>query len=131
MTAYLAQCASIRFDRARFDCVRFTADILHDITGTDLAAPFRDLYKTDEDAAALIASFGPLGLFGKVDEVFTGAGFTLMDWRRACVRGNPVLIDRSLGICSGPYALMPMEGGIGLTSIPMRAVKAVWDIPYA
>lgn len=132
LTDYLTQVATRKFDRGSFDCVRFVAGAIQEMTGVDLAADFRHKYQTDAEAKKIIDDAGPDGLHVLVDKVFTDAGFQKVDWKHA-FRGDPCFFSSltdfgGLGICVGAYALSPTKEG--LRQKAMSGARTIWHIPY-
>lgn len=137
LVEYFGHCAKIKFDRGSFDCVRFVAGAVYEITGTDLSVAFKDMYKDDLDAMRIVHKAGADGFFKLVNEVCLNAGLTLTKW--PLIRRGDVVAFKSteenkwaggLGICDGAHAVTVSPGKIGLTSISMNDTRAGWAIPY-
>lgn len=132
---YINRVRRTPFNRAGFDCLRFTADAIYQVVGYDLAHSFRS-YTTDEEARA-ITGREPDAFYNLVSLTMLEAGFAATDWKHAH-RGDPCFIvnlsscapqwEGGLGICMGDHCLTPH--GTGLIPIRMRAVRTAWNIPY-
>lgn len=134
IAAHLAKCS----EPARWgqdDCALWAADLLHMLTGQDLAAKWRGLYASETEATALMAERGG-GLVRHVMRAARDAG-----WRKV----NPPEADRpSLGlvpavswegermyVCAALVApgWFAFRGVSWATNVPGKNVARAWSCP--
>lgn len=114
------------FDLRTNDCVKFTADCVLAMTGTDPAANFR-AYATRWEARRLLAPYGGLGPL--LQRIFLEYGCERVNWQDAHW-GDPVYYAaglQSVGICQGNVVLSPM--GDKLAVSPLYLATCAWRIP--
>lgn len=106
------------------DCCLFAADVVRELTGEDLAAPFRGRYASRREAVALLGARG--GLEAVLDAVLGPRRPTA----RLAHRGDVVLAQTdegpAVGICCGYRAAF--AGPHGLTFLKPAAWSASWRV---
>lgn len=121
------------FHRARNDCVRFTCEVIQEITGVFLGGHWVKDYRSNLAAKRLLKKLGEDGFFAAANAVFVDAGLTPVTWQLA-QRGDPVFFNSNVGrgeqglaICVGQMAVTP--GKDQMIAVPMNKARAAWHIP--
>jgi len=129
LNAFLAKYADKDFATGVNDCALFVSDWALELTGEDLAAPFRGRYKTDLGSARLIKKLGYKGLEDLVSKEFD---------RVAVRRSSPLFAQRGdvawvkgskekiCGIVGANGVLV--LGVSGLVSLPTSTILCAWEI---
>ncbi len=106
------------------DCVLFTADCIHSMTGTDPMADIRGSYDTEFGAARVLHEHG----YRSIGDAITGH-FHLeqRDTTSTAQRGDVLLYDGAVGICIGDVGVFLSREG-GLTHIPIHFCAAAWRV---
>ncbi|MBE4620985.1 DUF6950 family protein [Vibrio navarrensis] len=129
LNAFLANYADKDFATGVNDCALFVSDWTLELTGEDLAAPFRGRYKTDLGSARLIKKLGYQSLEDLVSKEFD---------RVAVRRSSPLLAQRGdvawikgrkECVCGlvGPQGVIVL-GENGLNVLPMSSIQTAWEI---
>lgn len=112
------------FSWGKQDCCMFAAGVVRDLTGKDLAAPFRDAYAGRDEAGLLLAELGGVEALATafLGEPLPGPAFAQ--------RGDVVMVQTdegpALGICDGAAAWFP--GPRGLVHRPMGDWRKAWRV---
>ena len=124
---YLAGHSGAVFAWGRCDCAMFAAGAVAAMTGTDPAAEVRGRYKSPIGAARVLKNAGADDLGAWVSVRFEEVGPVFAH------RGDLVMADGSLGVCTGPVAWFIGEenGAPGLVSRPMQEWERAWRVPFA
>jgi hypothetical protein len=115
------------FAWGRMDCVLFAAGAVAAMTGADPAADLRGKYRSQAGAGRLLKQLGFANLAVAVDSVLVPVA------PAAAHRGDVVMLDGNLGLCTGRTALfLPEEGGEpGLAVRATLQCERAWRVPYA
>lgn len=125
LSAYLAERVNaLQFLWGKSDCALYTADAVLEMTGTDIAAPFRGKYSTAVGSAKALKKYGA----GTLKDTFD----TLLPPKPVgyARRGDVVMHDGAVGICIGADALfVRAEGeGPGLERIARDQWSDAWSV---
>lgn len=93
----LMEAAEFRW--GQLDCALFVADAVLDMTGEDIAAPFRGRYSTAVGSARALKRYGSGDLKSTFDTLLPARP---IGYAR---RGDVVMSDGAVGICMGAFAL--------------------------
>ena len=99
-----------RFEWGKHDCALFSCDAIKEITGEDLAYFFRDLYRTKNEAYAMLTEFGGGGLLETFDKLTSEFG---MEEIKVGFAGRG-----DVALCNVPTVIneeLPTLGIIGMT----------------
>lgn len=120
---FVAERQSIPFAWGRNDCCLFAADCVLALTGRDLAADYRGIYRSEKTAYKLLKELG--GITALADASLGESVPPL----RATV-GDVVLVEingrEGLGICNGSTILGP--GPHGIEVLGMERALACWKV---
>jgi hypothetical protein len=125
LSAYLAERVdTLPFTWGQSDCALYTADAVLEMTGTDIAAPFRGKYSTAAGSARALKRYGAGTLKATFDTLLPPKP---IGYAR---RGDVVMHDGAVGICIGADALfVRAEGeGLGLERIPRDRWSHAWGV---
>lgn len=129
LNTFLAKYADKDFATGVNDCALFVSDWTLELTGEDLAAPFRGRYKTDLGSARLIKKLGYKGLedlvYREFDRIAKRRESTLIAQRGdvAWVNGSQ---ERVCGVVGASGVLV--LGVTGLVSLPLSSIVCAWEI---
>lgn len=135
----LADCIARRrelpFAWGKLDCALFAADCVAAVTGVDPAADLRAAYRSEREAARLVARFGGLAALAASrlgPEVLPGqaragdVGLVPAPARRApaSAAARAGLVTEQLAVCGGPCWVAP--GETGLVVVDRATVLRAW-----
>jgi len=124
LTAFIEDRRSAAFEWGANDCIMFAADAVLVQTGEDLAAEYRETYRTAGDAARLLKRLGGL------EAVATKALGEPKPWPYAQI-GDIVLVkldDREhLAVCMGTHYAVPAPQRLAFW--PMAGAVKAWSVP--
>lgn len=119
----------MEFSYGSLDCAMFVCNAVKAMTGTDLAAGYRELYHNQETAERLLRKKNLLRI---AIEVARKHDMHQFERPEACPRGSVVMlysegsIDYTLGLNDGRFALAPLISGLAYVR-PGYIVKA-WRV---
>lgn len=121
-----------RFRFGEWDCLMFATAVAAELTGEDVAAPYRGTYGTRKGATEALRKHGAGTLLKTLDATFQRKkpGFAQ--------RGDLVWFAGSVGVCVGAQALFVGEerlaekAGVlmreGLITVPRRLWQKAWAV---
>jgi hypothetical protein len=111
----------VPFEWGEWDCCVFAADAVKVMTGEDKLKDFRGLYSNKYEAARLLRDKGE-GTLVKTAIKVLGAPI----FRSRALRGDVVIINNNIGICTGQKAVFVGENG--LLYLPMAEATHCFSI---
>lgn len=116
LDAFLASVRARAFVWGEHDCGLFTADAVLAMTGTDIAADYRNTYSTAREAVSLRVA---------ADDIAQRFDIKPQAVKLAR-RGDVVVIEKAFGVCLGRVAAAPASTGLEFPT--MRNATAAWRI---
>jgi len=111
------------------DCLLFTADVVHALTGEDFAKDIRGKYDTLESAYQMLKEFSGGGVIEAIEKLAVDRNGLEVPVPRA-QRGDVVIIETLLGdtlaVCIGEKVIT--VGPSGLVQLPLLDAKRAWKI---
>ena len=111
------------------DCLLFCADMIREITGTDLAKDVRGKYDSLEGACHFLKSFAGGGMIQAIEKIAEEAEAPEIPPLSA-QRGDVVIIETGLGdtlaVCIGEDVMS--VGPHGAVKVPLTEAKKAWRI---
>jgi hypothetical protein len=123
LSSYLAE----RMNDALFiwgqsDCALYVADGILEMTGEDIAAPFRGQYATAAGSVKALRRYGAGTLQATFDSLLSVRPIAFAR------RGDVVMHDGAVGFCVGAEARFMRAEGKGLEPIPRALWQAAWSV---
>lgn len=109
------------------DCFAGTADIVSEMTDTDILEKWRGKYQSFLQAARMIKSEDYNGVPDWLDQVTQGRIAPKTAQRGDIVARHIDRVVPSLGICAGNQALL-FTHDEGAVYVPMRIIEAAWRV---
>lgn len=134
LTAAVSRDIKAPFQYGKRDCSLTAANIIRDMTGTDLMEGIRGRYRSAAGAVRVVHKSGKIDLLSLVRERAEAAGFPEIETAAASM-GDLILTDTALGdnsvgqacgICLGNSAIFP--GDVGWVHLPRKAWIAAFKI---